>query len=49
MPPIYMFILIAVVIAAAGLTVVATQGLGAWVMIPALAAALGLRAYMARK
>lgn len=49
MPPIYMFIMIAVVIAAGGLTVAATQGLGAWVMIPALVAALGLRVYLARK
>lgn len=49
MPLSYMLIIIAVVIVAAGITVAAMQGFGLWTVIPTMAAALGLRAWMARR
>ncbi|MCO4849083.1 MAG: hypothetical protein KC448_14070 [Yoonia sp.] len=49
MPLPYMLLIIAVVLIAAGLTVVAMQGVGFWVLIPLMILGLGLRAWMARK
>ncbi len=49
MPLSYMLIIIAIVIVAAGITVAVMQGFGLWIVIPAMAAALGLRAWIARK
>jgi hypothetical protein len=49
MPLSYMLIIIAIVIVAAGITVAVMQGFGLWIVIPTMAAALGLRAWIARK
>jgi len=48
MPVYKLLILLVVVIAAAGLTVAAIQGLGFWIVIPVMIAGLGLRVWMAR-
>ena len=49
MPLSYMLIIIAIAIVAAGITVAVMQGFGLWIVIPTMAAALGLRAWIARK
>ena len=49
MPLSYMLIIIAIVIVAAGITVAVMQGFGLWIVIPTMVAALGLRAWIARK
>ncbi|MEN8896791.1 MAG: hypothetical protein ABF248_12005 [Yoonia sp.] len=48
MPIQTLLILLAVVIAAAGLTVALMQGVGMWVAIPLMVAALAVRLWMAR-
>ncbi len=48
MPIQSLFILLTVVIAAAGATVALMQGIGAWVLIPFMIIGLALRFWMAR-